>query len=201
MALDPKEYIREKAGELGVKAAEKIFGRKDQPAAAPVPAGEPAFRSTLPWTKENKAGTLVIACSSSRFLPHTEEFLEEGLNLAEYDLLAVPGGIQWLALPDLLPKHNKVARWVTEYLIKKHDLARVVCIAHEDCSAYEDDSVLGSLAHLATGKSTTEHQIEQLLKVGRDIREEYQVKVDLFYASVANGVVVFRAVEEPAQKK
>ena len=193
-----KRAVRAKAEEIAARARERLLGRATGAAAAPAaPAEGPAFRSGIPWMKERRAGALVIICSSSRFLSQTAEFLSKGLHMPAYDLVAIPGGIQWLALPDLLPKHNTVARWMTKYLIRRHRLARVVCVAHEGCGAYEDESVIGALAHLATGKSTSEHQIQQLLKVGRELTEMFQVSVELYYASVADDAIVFRKVEEP----
>lgn len=197
MAEGIKKTVRAKAEAVAAQARERLRGNQTAPAVQAVPSGETGFRSSVPWAREGRATTLVITCSSSRFLQQTGEFLAKGLHLPAYDLVAVPGGIQWLALPELLPKHHKVERWVTEHLIRKHRLTRVVCIAHAGCTAYTDEGMIGSLAHLATGKTGAEHQVEQLLKVGRELRESFQVRVDLYYASVEDGTVVFHKVEEP----
>jgi hypothetical protein len=154
------------------------------------------FRSSIAYAGEAPAEALVIACNSYLYLPQTIDFLHRGLGLHAYDLIAVPGGMQWLALPDLLPKHHRVTRWAVEYLVRKHQVKRVIGIAHQGCSAYEDESTLGSLARLATGKSTDEHQCEHLLRVGRGLQADFGVAVELYYASLEEGgTVAFRRLE------
>jgi hypothetical protein len=158
------------------------------------------FRSAIAQVGDAPASALVIACNSYRYLPQTLEFLGQGLGLQDYDLIAVPGGMQWLALPDILPKHSRVARWAVEYLLRNHRAKRVIGVAHEGCSAYEDESTLGALARLATGKTTDEHQRDHLLRVGRDLRASFGVEVELYFAAVAEDRrVVFRRLVSPGQ--
>ena len=201
MALDPKqprpsrrEIIREEAKRAAGEAVRKLVPAVAEAAPAAMP-GEPVYRSALAWSAEDKARTLVIACSSSQFLRHCQNFLAQGLNVMDYDLLAVPGGAQWLALPDILPKHNKVARWVIEFLVKKHHLDRVVCIAHQGCSAYQESGTLASLARVVSRKSALEHQLDHLREAGRVMTESLGVPAELYYASISNGAVVFHKVE------
>jgi hypothetical protein len=175
----------------------RAAARLKPPASGPNFTTEPLFRSTIPHSPTAKASALVVACSSYLYLRQTQEFLFGELNLESYDLVAVPGGVQWLALPDILPKHNRAARWAAEYLIREHDLHRVICVAHQDCSAYEDRSTLGAMAHIVTGKSVFEHQAEQLKAVGRNLTESFGVAAELYYASVADGAVVFHRITQP----
>lgn len=195
-----RDAVKQKAAEAGTEVLQKL-----RPGAAPAAtrfATEPVFRSTLPIPQPGKADTLVIMCNSWEWRRHTQEFLATALHITEYDQVAIPGGVQWLALPDILPKHNKVARWMTEYLVRKHNLSRVVCIAHEDCSAYEDHSTLGAIAHVVTGKSVFDHQIDQLRSAARVITESLGVPVELYYASSENGAVVFHKVElQPTERQ
>ncbi|OGV72543.1 MAG: hypothetical protein A3K19_00890 [Lentisphaerae bacterium RIFOXYB12_FULL_65_16] len=199
-----KQALRDQAK----ASVEALAGKAKQAVAEAVPApaqpspsrfaAGPAFRSTIPCSAAAKDRALVILCSSGTFQRQCHEFLTAGLRLDDYDLVAVPGGVQWLALPDILPKHHKVARWMTEYLLRKHSVRRVICIAHQNCSAYEDQSTLGTLAHMVTGKSTFEHQLEQLRHVGNDLTSLFGVGVELYYAAVENGDVVFHSV--PTEK-
>ena len=156
---------------------------------------EPAFKSDLPWAQAPDAECLVLVCGDCHYLPHIDRFILEGLKLANYYIVAVPGGVQWLALPDILPKHNKVARGLVEFLVKRHNVKRIVCIAHEDCGAYNDSQVMGAIAHLATGKTVAEHQIDQLRTAGRFLTDTFGVIVELYYASVAGSEVQFHKVE------
>lgn len=189
-----RQKVRQAASEIlhrgpgGASVSHEGAGQSELPA-------EITYKSTIPWDSSGRANALVVLCSDWQFLHHSEDFLRQGLKLSEYGLVAVPGGVQWLALPDILPKHNKVARWVTEFLIKSNRFQRVVCIAHEDCGAYQDSGALASLAHLATGKSIVEHQLEQLRTVGRHLSQTFHVQAELYYASVSEGSVVFHKVE------
>jgi hypothetical protein len=63
------------------------------------------YTSQAPFV-EPESAVLVISCSSNAFLPYTQEFLEKhlGLGPGAYDLLAVPGGPQFLLLTEYLPK-------------------------------------------------------------------------------------------------
>ncbi len=205
-----RQAARRAAGGVVRDAFERLRTEAQRPPADPSPPAEPGpgagrspdeepgvvFRSPIAGPGEGSASALVIACSSCRFLPHTLEFLEKGLGLAGFDLIAVPGGMQWLALPELLPKHHRVTRRAVEFLLRKHGTRRVIGIAHQGCSAYEDDSTLGALARLATGKTTDEHQRDHLARVGRDLQAGFGVSVELYYASLeGDRSVVFRRIE------
>lgn len=69
------------------------------------------------------------------------EFLEAHLKLAEggYNLLSVPGGPQFMALSEYLPKFAWVGhKWVT-FAIEKLQVRRIILISHEDCAWYADE--------------------------------------------------------------
>jgi len=175
-----------------------------QPESVATPTGTPAagalgaapFRSSIAYSGSPQASALVIACNSFLYLAQTLEFLERGLGLQSYDLIAVPGGIQWLALPDLLPKHHRVSRWAVEYLLRRHRIERDIGIAHQGWSAYDDEGTLGSLARLATGKTVAEHQRDHLARVGRDLRAAFGVTVELYWAALEDGrTVVFQPLD------
>ena len=173
------------------KAAEMVRERVRE---APPVEGEAAWKSLLPW-EDKRPDALVITCGDARYLPHTLKFLDDGLKLPDYQIMAVPGGIQWLALPDILPKHEKVARWAIEFMVAAKHITRIVCIAHADCGAYQDNRALSSLAHLATGKTVAQHQVEQLRRVARSLAQSLNVAVEMYFASVAEEAVVYHRVE------
>lgn len=192
-----RDTVRQKVTELGerlVAGAAQALHPDAAAAALPVGMGEPVFRSTVPFSPTAHAAALVLICNSHEYLQATLDFLRNGLKLDSYDLVSIPGGVQWLALPDLLPKHNKVARWTAEFLIREHSLKRVIAIAHEHCSAYAEHGTLGTLAHLATGKTIVEHQIDQLRSAGRELAAPGRVSVELYYAAGDGDAVVFRPV-------
>ncbi len=191
MAEKASEYLSGVAQRLKDKAAQVM---KEHLAGAPPVEGEPVYKSSLPFA-DDRPECLVITCGDSRYLPHTLLFVEEGLKVSRWQLMAVPGGVQWLALPDVLPKHEKVARWAVEAMVESKNIKRIICVAHSGCGAYTDSNALSTLAHLATGKTIAEHQIEQLRKVGRSLTAEFQCLVELYFASVADGAVSYRKVE------
>jgi hypothetical protein len=191
-----RETVRDTASRLVQQVVQKLPTSEPPGPSCPASSGEAVFRSTIPFAAETQADALVIACNSFLYLHQTLEFVQKGLGVDQYDLVAVPGGVQWLALPEVLPKHSRVARWAVEFLVRKHSLRRVIGIAHQGCSAYADDGTLASLAHLATGKSVREHQFEHLRRAGQDLAAALRVGVELFYASVdATGAVVFHRLE------
>lgn len=159
-------------------------------------AAAPAFISSIPVSRTAASTALVIACNSHKFLPQTQEFLHKGLGLQTYDLIAIPGGVQWLTLPDILPKHNKVARWMTERLVHGHNLTRIICIAHDDCSAYTDKTALATLAHALTRKSVFEHQCDQLRKSGRLLADMFGVHPELYFAAASGDEAHFHLIQQ-----
>lgn len=184
--------LKQRAAELredAVDAMRDAVGAKwralKTAAAAPAPvSGEPRFRSSVrAGDATTQAEALVIQCNSHAYLAPTQDFLKNGLGLTAYDLVSIPGGAQWLALPDLLPKHHKVARGMTEFLLRAHKVPRIILIAHAGCSAYATDGALATLAHLGTGRTPGQIQIEQLRAAGRSLQEEFGVPVELYYAA------------------
>ncbi len=116
---------------------------------------------------EDRGSTvLVVACSAYAFLPYVREFLEAHLELPEgsYNLISAPGGPQFLALSEYLPKFAWVGhKWVS-FAIDKLQVRRIILIAHEDCAWYADErfapALLRALGHGEA--STKEHQREDL---------------------------------------
>ena len=191
MAKSFDEYASGLKQRIVDKAAALVRERIHQ---TPPVEGEPAWKSPLPYS-DATPDTLVITCGDARFLPHTLKFLSDDLKLGPYQIMAVPGGIQWLALPDILPKHEKVARLAIEYMVAAKGISRIVCIAHSDCGAYQDNRALSTLAQLATGRSTSQHQVDQLKKVGRTLTQSLGVAVQLYFASIEDGNAVYHAVD------
>jgi hypothetical protein len=190
MAKSSDEYLAGLKQRVVDKATAFVKERVVEP---PPVEGEAAWRSPVNWT-DAKPDTLVVTCGDARYLPHTLRFIDEHLKIGAYQLMAVPGGVQWLALPDVLPKQEKVARLAIEFMVASKGLSRIVCIAHADCGAYQDNRALSTLAHLATGRTPAQHQVEQLRKVGRTLASSLGVAVELYFASVVQGVVAYHRV-------
>jgi len=134
------------------------------------------YSCDLPWQHHQTADTLVVYCSAFDFRRYFDEFLDKGLALKAYDLIAVPGGAQIMTSMHFFPKiANFMLRWV-EFLVKAHDLHRIVILGHEDCSWYKDFR-FGPI-HL----DLRERQLNDMTEVAAMLRKSLNVQVDLFYA-------------------
>lgn len=153
------------------------------------------YRSQTPFV-EKESTVLVIACTSNVFLPYTREFLEKHLGLSEgsYDLLAVPGGGQFLLLTEYLPKFAWVGhRWV-KFLVERHRLRRVIVMAHQDCAWYSEERLVPAfLQKFGVGKSLKERQREDLREIAHALRQlSLPITVEAYYAEKsADGFVQF----------
>jgi hypothetical protein len=144
-----------------------------------------------------KTDALVISCSDRRYRRPMEQFLDQHLGLANYDLIAVPGGVYMLSFADALPKQLKVGMQMVKFMVKGHTPAAIVLVAHEGCARYRD----GFGAWLRRpGFSLVEKQKHDLRTVASSLREAFPgLPVHAYYA--ANDVgdsVLFGRVEEEA---
>lgn len=144
---------------------------------------------TSPHGAGGESKPLVIHCSDPRYQPHFQEFLDRGLNLAHYGLIAIPGGPQAMTLVEFLPKFSW-AGW--RWLKFMNDVARpqrIVLIAHDDCRWYLDMRFTHDPARLR------EKQIGDLKAVRGALLERFSgVPVDLYYARLDGDHAVFEAV-------
>jgi hypothetical protein len=120
---------------------------------------------------------LVIHCSAHDFRPVAREFIEEGLRIRNYDLLAVPGGVQVLTLGHYIPKFAALLRRWVEFLVKNHKLPRVVVLGHEDCAWYRDFRF--GPVHI----DLRERQVKDLKEVGEELRRLLGVQVQVYFAA------------------
>jgi len=98
----------------------------------------PMYQSTCEW-REARSPTLVIACADGRWRDHIEDFAANGLKTGPaYDLLMIPGGVEPLALADLIPKDFNFLRRRLDMLVRSHGIRRIVLIAHENCGWYRE---------------------------------------------------------------
>ncbi len=124
--------------------------------------------------EDKDSSVLVVACSSHDTLPYLREFLEKCLKLPDgtYNLLAVPGGPQFMVLSEYLPKFGWVGQKWLGFAIDKLKVRRIVLIAHEGCSWYADERFVPALLHkLGHGDRTPkERQRDDLKDVVASLR-------------------------------
>src|SRR5689334_10884087 len=86
------------------------------------------------WHPE-RIGAMALYCSDGRWGEAFDEFCHRHLQIPRYDRWAVPGGPGWLAMPDDSPLVH-AARLQLDFLVKAHDLERIVLITHYGCAWY-----------------------------------------------------------------
>ena len=142
-----------------------------------------SYRSRSPLTQVEPQA-LVIYCSAARYQQHFAEFLVDGLNLEDYSLIAIPGGVQVLTLLDYLPKFSWAGwRWA-KFLVDADEPARAILIGHEDCRWYK---------YLFAPKSSKERITSDLRRAAEELHERFpRLRVELYFARTdAHGHIVF----------
>ena len=148
------------------------------------------FISNIPWKEGRTTQTLVIHCSAYDFRPYFQEFITDGLKLTEYDVLAIPGGIQVLTLAYFLPKLESTVKKMISFLVEKHDLKRIILVGHHDCGWYKDFRF--GPVHIDLAK----RQLDDLKTVAKQLREVHGLAIEAYYGDVTDktGVVNFDIV-------
>src|SRR5689334_7930333 len=94
-----------------------------------------AYHATERWHPE-RIGALALYCSDGRWGEAFDEFCHKHLNIPRYDRWAVPGGPEWLVPGGDDPTQHQAARTQLDFLVRTHNLDRVVLIAHFGCGSY-----------------------------------------------------------------
>jgi len=87
------------------------------------------------WHPE-RIGALALYCSDGRWGEAFDEFCHRHLQIPRYDRWAVPGGPAWVATPQEDPALHRVIRIQLDFLVRAHELERVVLITHYGCAWY-----------------------------------------------------------------
>jgi hypothetical protein len=146
---------------------------------------QPLYTAQKPF-EDKGSSVLVVACGGYAYLPFLREFLEQHLKLTEgsYNLIAVPGGPQFLALSEYLPKFAWVGqRWMT-FAIEKLQVRRIVLVSHEACVWYGDERFVPALLHaLGHGERTMkDRQLDDLKHVVASLRSSVPLaSVEAYY--------------------
>ncbi|HWA98156.1 MAG TPA: carbonic anhydrase [Pirellulales bacterium] len=92
------------------------------------------FSSTEPWN-DQRIGALALYCSDGRWGEAFDEFCHKHLQIPRYDRWAVPGGPAWLAAHENSPQRTQALEQL-DFLVRVHELHRIVLVTHFGCSAY-----------------------------------------------------------------
>ncbi len=130
---------------------------------------------------------LAIYCSDGRYAEACDWFIEHCLGEPRFDQWAVPGGAAWLCLHYDRVWEHELARRYLQFLIRAHQIQRVVMIAHENCGFYRERGVPPEKMH--------EQQIADLRTAKRTLLSWFpQLKVECFFAQPTEGRVSFTPV-------
>jgi hypothetical protein len=94
------------------------------------------FVSSEPW-REQRMGAVAVSCSDGRYGDAVDELCHKCLNIPAYDRLAVPGGPGWINEADV--QRIGLCRTIRDqldFLVKSHDINRIVLITHFGCGFY-----------------------------------------------------------------
>jgi hypothetical protein len=81
--------------------------------------------------------TLLIHCSDHRVAHACSKFVALELKEPVFDVVAVPGGPQFLRALEYMPKFTWAGRRWLRFLMESHRIRRVILIAHQDCAWYD----------------------------------------------------------------
>jgi len=120
------------------------------------------------WNPE-RIGALALYCSDGRWGEAFDEFCHKRLLIPRYDRWAVPGGPAWLVPRETGSDLYRATRTQLEFLVRVHQLERIVLIAHYGCAFYRelfhqsaDDCLSAQMDDLRTARTTLLHQFPEM---------------------------------------
>jgi hypothetical protein len=133
----------------------------------------------------HKAQAIVLTCIDFRFRKAVQKFLEEDLNLTDFDLKGDAGGAKEL-LTD-----GPVKDWIMrnfQIAFDLHEVNRVILINHTDCGAYGGSKLHGSVEE---EKKFHEEQLKQAVAV---VRAVYPNKEFEAYLAILGEPIVLQKI-------
>jgi hypothetical protein len=97
----------------------------------------PIFTSSERWHHE-RIRALALYCSDGRWGEAFDEFCQRRLQIPRYDRWAVPGGPAWLLPRGQGRDFSQTTREQLDFLIRVHELERIVLISHYGCAFYTE---------------------------------------------------------------
>jgi hypothetical protein len=147
------------------------------------------FTSSEYWHGE-RIGALALYCSDGRWGEAFDEFCHKHLHIPRYDRLAVAGG------PALLVRHDgpddhlyRTIRAQLDFLVRAHELQRLVLIAHYGCAFY------GERLHQPPD-ACLPVQLNDTLRAAEALRQWYpEVEVNTYLAMRRDPCLSFHEVK------
>ena len=149
--------------------------------------------STVPFTT-NRIQAAALYCSDGRFGEQIDDFLHHKLRLPRYDRVAVPGGPACIAGHFLAYRHEEGVVEFIKFLVRVHQVTRVVLIAHQNCAFYIDYLKVHSIDIL-------ERQRDDLAKAVRRVHDVApHVDVDAYFARLHDTQIRFQTLDQMMER-
>jgi hypothetical protein len=146
-----------------------------------------AYHAAERWHPE-RIGALALYCSDGRWGEAFDEFCHRHLQIPRYDRFAMPGGPAWLALPPSDPLVLST-RGQLDFLVKAHELERIVLITHFGCAWYSDKLK-------QSAEDCLEAQFDDVRRAAATLRGWYLgLAVDAYLAMRLNEWLSFHPIE------
>lgn len=165
-------------------------GRVDQDAPPSFYLKAPCFTSTEMWDPE-RIGAVVFYCSDGRWGEAFDEFCHRRLLIPRYDRWAVPGGSVCLLPGDSGGTYCEIVWDQLDFLVRVHELRRIVLITHYGCAYYAERLGKGPVECLRV-------QADDLRSAAVALRQRFPgIGVDT-YLAVRRGVILsFHQADAP----
>jgi hypothetical protein len=151
--------------------------------------GQPFFESSVKYDAD-RIQAAAVYCSDGRFGDQFDELMHTALGLPRYDRLAVPGGAACLARHFAIYREEDGVSEQLRFLVKVHELERVVLIAHQDCAFYTHRLQISSLQRETQQREDLQKAVERVRSIGPSLA------IDTFFAhKKRNGTIHFEAIK------
>jgi|SRR5262245_15892003 len=152
-----------------------------------------AYHATERWHPE-RIGALALYCSDGRWGEAFDEFCHRHLQIPRYDRLAMAGGPAWLAGTPADPL-LQAARTQLDFLVKAHELERIVLITHFGCAWYGE-----KLKQPA--EDCLEAQFKDVERAAATLRGWYSgIEVEAYLAMRLNEWLSFHPIEVGGKRR
>lgn len=129
---------------------------------------------------------IVVYCSSPRFQPAFEQFIDGELHLkpGEYIPIVVAGGAGVLSQPEKLPKEFKFMKDRFEMFKEQFpNIKRIILINHEECSYYAKlREKLSFLFHAHSAAGHAVDDMKRIAEISRLLLPFFGMSLELYYA-------------------
>lgn len=145
------------------------------------------------WSAE-RPRVLVVCCSDGRLQEPIDEFLQNHLNILDYDRLYTPGGPA--ALSDSCSEFTRadIFRRDLSFLLTAHGVTRVILIFHSAAPDGPDEAVCAHYLRTMPGRSREQIAERQMVDLAEAVREVAKVSSAITVAAYRAEVMADRRV-------